>query len=107
MSQSVVFFWGSNQHNLLSPSPSKSFHRPQRLSIPHDIVDISSSEKHITFITQDGTLWSVGLNLDGRLGTGAKTDFKCSLSNPIKVKLISRAVRVKCGFSHVCVQLSN
>jgi alpha-tubulin suppressor-like RCC1 family protein len=107
MTQSTVFFWGNNQHNLLSSNPTKTFSRPQCIPIPHNILDISSSEKHISFITQDGTLWSFGLNLDGRLGIGGKPDLKCGLTNPLKVKLNSRAIKVKCGFSHACVQLSN
>ncbi len=107
MSQNTLFFWGNNQHNLLSPNPSKTFHRPQRLALSQDLIDISASEKHINFISQDGTLWAFGLNLDGRLGIGSKPDFKSSITNPVKVKLPAKAIRVKCGFSHVCVILSN
>lgn len=107
MTQNILYFWGNNQNNLLSTTSHKSFNTPQHLSVPHEIADVSSSEKHITFITQDGTLWSFGVNLDGRLGNGAKPDYKCSINNAVKVKLNSRAIRVKCGFSHVCVQLSN
>lgn len=43
MSETKIVFWGSNQHNLLSPSANKSFNRPQHISLPYDIVDISAS----------------------------------------------------------------
>ena len=32
---------------------------------------------------------------------------KLSIQSAAKVKLNGRAIRVKCGFSHVCVQLAN
>jgi alpha-tubulin suppressor-like RCC1 family protein len=107
MGETKIAFWGSNQHNLLSPASLKSFNRPQYLSIPFDIVDVSASEKHIAFITNDGSLYSYGLNIDGRLGVGGKADLKYSGNTPAKVKLNTRAVKIKCGFSHVCVQLVN
>lgn len=75
--------------------------------MPHEIIDISASEKHVSYITSDGTLWSYGVNLDGRLGIGGKPDLKFAIHSPVQVKLPARARSVKCGFSHVCVQLAN
>ena len=80
---------------------------PHQTNLLHDIQDISVSEKHVAFITQDGSLYSYGLNLDGRLGIAAKPDLKLFVDNAAKIKLNARAVKVKCGFSHVCVKLSN
>ena len=107
MDQTKLLLWGSNQHNLLSSSNHKSLNRPHQTNLLHDIQDISVSEKHIAFITQDGSLYSYGLNLDGRLGIGAKPDLKLGINSAAKIKLNARAVKVKCGFSHVCVKLSN
>ena len=107
MAQTNVLFWGNNQHSLLTSLPNKTFSSPQLTTLPHSLNDISTSEKHICFITQDGSLYSYGLNLDGRLGVGAKPDVKCTSNNPFKVKLSSPAIKVKCGFSHTCVQLAN
>lgn len=90
--ESKLAFWGSNQHNLLSPSNTKSFNRPQCLSLPFDIIDLSASEKHIAFITSDGSLYSYGVNIDGRLGVGGKADLKHSGQTPARVKLPARAV---------------
>ncbi len=102
-----ILFWGNNQHGLLAPNSTKTFPLPQQTTLPYDITDLSASEKHIVFITQDGSLWSYGLNLDGRLGIGAKADTRCPSNNPARVKLNSAAIKIKCGFSHTCVQLSN
>ena len=107
MTQTNILFWGNNQHGLLSPTPSKSLSRPQCLSLPYPISDLSASEKHITFLTTDGSLFAYGLNLDGRFGTGHKPDQQCSLNNPLKVNLPGQCIKVKCGFSHTCVQLNN
>lgn len=102
-----IYFWGNNHHNLLSSSSTRSFPKPQNTKINLNIKDISASEKHISLIANDGNVYSYGINLDGRLGIGAKPDAKYTLANPAKVKLPARAVTIKCGFSHVCVQLSN
>lgn len=107
MNQTNLLFWGNNQHSLLAPQSQKAFNRPQNTVLPHNVTDLSASEKHITFITSDGSLYTYGLNLDGRLGIGAKPDVRCSAASPFKVKLPASAVKVKCGFSHSCVQLSN
>jgi alpha-tubulin suppressor-like RCC1 family protein len=107
MSQTNVLFWGNNQHSLLSPLPNKTFPRPSQASIPYQVVDLAASEKHIAFVTQDGSLYTYGLNLDGRLGIGGKPDARFSISNPAKVKLSAPVFKVKCGFSHTCVQLIN
>ena len=103
----TILFWGNNQNGLLAPLPNKTFSRPQKTSIPHQVVDLSASEKHITFITHEGSLWSYGLNLDGRLGIGGRPDMSCPITSPLKIKLPSPALKVKCGFSHTCVQLTN
>jgi alpha-tubulin suppressor-like RCC1 family protein len=107
MAQSNLLFWGNNQHSLLAPLQNKTFPSPQISSLPFSIKEISASEKHICFITHDGSLYTYGLNLDGRLGVGAKPDLKCNSSSPFKVKLSAPAAKVKCGFSHTCVQLNN
>lgn len=107
MSQTNLIYWGNNQHSLLAPNQQKTFHRPQHTLLPHNLTDLSASEKHIVFLTADGSLYTYGLNLDGRLGIGAQPDVRCSVANPFKIKLPAAAVKVKCGFSHTCVQLAN
>lgn len=107
MSQTNLVFWGNNQHSLLSTQTHKNFPRPTQVSLPFQLTDLSASEKHIVFVTQDGSLYTYGLNLDGRLGVGGKPDLRTTYNSPSKVKLPHSALKVKCGFSHTCVQLSN
>lgn len=107
MGENKLCFWGSNQNSLLSPVSLAIYNRPQQNSTSFDIIDISASEKHVSFITKEGALYSYGVNLDGRLGVGGRPEAKCTIQNPLLVKLNARAVKVKCGFSHVVVQLIN
>ncbi len=67
-----LLVWGSNQANLLSNSSSKYITNPSHLSLPYHIVSICASEKHISFVTNHGILYSYGSNLDGRLGVSSK-----------------------------------
>lgn len=71
MSTNIVV-WGSNQGNLLSSSSAKFISTPQQISLPYNVVSICASEKHISFVTHDGSLYSYGSNLDGRLGVSTK-----------------------------------
>jgi alpha-tubulin suppressor-like RCC1 family protein len=107
MIESKIVCWGSNQHNILSLGSAKVFSSLQTYSVQFDIIEISASEKHVSFITSNGAVYSYGLNLDGRLGVGGKSDLKYTFQNPIRVQLSDRAIRIKCGFSHVCVMLEN
>ena len=71
--RSEFLVWGSNQSNLLSLSSNKSYNRPHPLTINHEIASICASEKHVSFVTSSGSLYSYGSNLDGRLGLSTKT----------------------------------
>lgn len=51
---SEFLVWGNNQSNLLSKSSSKCLSTPVPLSLPHEIVSICASEKHISLLTKDG-----------------------------------------------------
>ena len=104
---STLFGWGNNQHNLLSIGSAHTFQRPQHTPFPYKVIDLSASEKHVAFITPDGTLWTYGINQDGRLGLAAKPDHKITISTPAVVKLPVNAVKVRCGFSHTWVLLAN
>jgi alpha-tubulin suppressor-like RCC1 family protein len=50
------------------------------LCLPYDIVSICASEKHISFVTREGDLFSYGSNLDGRLGVSTKLVSSVSFS---------------------------
>lgn len=86
--------WGNNQDNLLSKSATKCLTTPTPLSLPYDIISVSASEKHIVFLTKDGNIYSFGSNLDGRLGVSARTANRIPLSDPVKVPIPDRVIKV-------------
>lgn len=72
MATTRVLVWGNNQDNLLSSSHSQCLTKPEEVIIPYSITSVSTSEKHISFITSSGDVYSYGSNIDGRLGIGKK-----------------------------------
>lgn len=73
------------------------------LSLPYNIVSICASEKHISFLTKEGLLYSYGSNLDGRLGVSTRSIDKTSFSEPIEIEVGSKVIRAESGFSHMCI----
>ena len=71
--KSEFLVWGSNQSNLLSSSSVKSFNQPHPFQLPYDVISICASEKHVSFVTSNGSLYSYGSNLDGRLGVSTRS----------------------------------
>lgn len=49
---SDLLVWGNNQLNLLSDSGQSCISDPVPLCLPYNIVSITASEKHISFITK-------------------------------------------------------
>lgn len=68
---------------------------------------MTATEKHVSFITVEGDVYSYGVNTDGRLGVGAKDGFGCHYKNPVKVHLPGKAKEIKAGFSHTIVHMEN
>lgn len=102
-----LFVWGSNQGNLLSTSSHKFITTPTKLNLPYHILSICASEKHISFVTDDGSLYSYGSNLDGRLGVSTRAISETTYNDPVEVKLKAKVKRIECGFSHMCALLEN
>ena len=78
MSTSEFLVWGSNQSNLLSNSHSKSFNKPHPFRLLFDVASVCASEKHVSFVTSNGSLYSYGSNLDGRLGVSTRSVHEAS-----------------------------
>lgn len=101
--RSDFLVWGNNQLNLLSKSASQCLSTPVPLSLPYAISSICASEKHISFLTTEGELFSYGANLDGRLGVSTRAVDKASFTEPVKVDVGCKIIRVESGFSHMCI----
>lgn len=86
--------WGNNQDNLLSKSGSKCLTTPVPLSLPFDIISVTASEKHISFLTRDGLVYSFGSNLDGRLGVSTKSTSKATWVSPVRAEIPGKVIKI-------------
>jgi len=60
------------------------------------VIKSSNGNNHSLFITEDGNVWSIGVNSYGKLGDGTKED----KTDPVKVLNVSNAVWVSAGNKH-------
>jgi len=67
-----LLVWGNNNENLLSPAPNQCLTRPEEIVINREVWKIAATEKHVSFLTLDGGLYSYGRNLDGRVGNAGR-----------------------------------
>ena len=94
MASSEFLVWGNNQGNILARSGPKCLPTPSQLVIGFEIISLCASEKHISFLTKDGSVYSYGTNLDGRLGVSTKAVDKVSYDAPVKVPLKDKVIRI-------------
>ena len=101
-----VFSWGGDHYGQLG-QPAKSTSRtttaPKLTNFNVFIREISCGEDHAAFITQEGQVYTLGSNADGRLGVGNRT---IKVSNcPLKVDSLGayQAVTLSCGWTHTAV----
>lgn len=91
---SDLLVWGNNQSNLLSQATTKCIPNPIPLCLPFEISFICASEKHISFVTRDGKVYSYGINLDGRLGISTRNVDRVSFHEPIRVPIPGRVIKI-------------
>ena len=94
MATSDFLVWGNNQSCLLAKSSSKCLPTPTPLNIGYEVISMCSSEKHISFLTKEGFVFSYGVNLDGRLGVSTKSVDKVGYDAPVKVPIRERVIRI-------------
>lgn len=94
MATSEFLVWGNNQSSLLSKEAGNCIPAPTHLSISYQIVSLCASEKHVSFLTKDGSVFSYGINLDGRLGVSTRAVDKVSYDAPVKVPIKDRVIRI-------------
>jgi alpha-tubulin suppressor-like RCC1 family protein len=62
--------------------------------ITNNVVAVAAGEQHSLYLTRDGTLWGMGVNVDGRLGDGTTVE----RHSPVKVA--NGVVTVSAGWHH-------
>eukprot|EP00826_Nyctotherus_ovalis_P010657 TRINITY_DN12798_c0_g1_i1.p1 TRINITY_DN12798_c0_g1~~TRINITY_DN12798_c0_g1_i1.p1 ORF type:complete len:922 (+),score=221.87 TRINITY_DN12798_c0_g1_i1:94-2859(+) len=98
-----VFVWGSNSCGQLGLGNTQGKHRyciPKLCTFNVKIRSVSCGEEHSAFVTDVGTLYTMGSNADGRLGIGDRA--AKSASTPCLVEALSsfRVAEVACGMAH-------
>ena len=85
----TAWSWGNNNNSTLGDGTTTSRYSPGKVVGPAgdgflaDIVAVSAGGYHSMALKSDGTVWTWGLNGDGRLGDGTTT----SRQTPVQVVL--------------------
>lgn len=98
-----VFAWGGDhfgQLGLAGKQTGKNYCNPRFCSFNVIILQVACGEEHAAFIADNGYVYTMGSNADGRLGIG---DISIRQSaSPCLVEALAgyRAVAVSCGWGH-------
>ena len=101
-----VFSWGGDHCGQLG-QPSKSTTRtattPRPTHFSLFIREVSCGEDHAAFITQEGEVFALGSNAEGRLGVGSRTVKQSN--TPVRVETLvgCKASSLSCGWTHTAV----
>jgi len=105
-----VFVWGSNGCGQLGLGNTQSKDRyciPKLCTFNVKIRTVSCGEEHSAFITDIGTLYTMGSNADGRLGIGDKSIKSASTPCLVEALSSSKVVEVACGMGHTMAVIDN
>ena len=98
-----VYFWG-NGNPFLSGDERYQSNPQKEDSWPKNVVDIKCGPCHALILTNEGMVYSYGLNYYGQLGQPQVQE----LRNPKKIDKLSRIIRIECGHKHsVCIDNEN
>ena len=93
---------GRNDYGQLGiNSTTTTISQPTQI-VTSEVSSLAAGYYHSAFVKTDGSVWTMGSNLAGQLGTG---DY---LPSPAPVKVInSGASQVSCGRVHTLVKMSD
>ena len=105
-----VFAWGANRHGQLglgTKQVGRCYCIPRFCTFNVIIRRVACGEEHSAFITDNGSIYTMGSNAEGRLGIGDRT-MKISVT-PCLVEALSKfnAVEIACGWGHTVAVLDN
>ncbi len=97
-SDGTVWAWGRNNRGQLGDGTTVDRTRPVRvLGLPLPAISrISAGDSHSGVVLSDGSVWMWGLNANGQLGDGTRTN----RARPVRAQVPGQAVRVEAGFDH-------
>jgi alpha-tubulin suppressor-like RCC1 family protein len=91
-----VLVWGSNQYGQLGLGDSANRSRPTAVTVPCStggVRAVTAGHYGTYALCENGTVWAWGLNGDGQLGDGTRTNRR----SPVQVQGITDAVSVAAG----------
>ena len=105
-----IYAWGADRCGQLgfgNKQGGRCYSIPKFCTFNVVIRRIACGEEHSAFITNDGAVYSMGSNSDGRLGIGDRS-IKM-LSAPCLVEDLSwgKATELSCGWGHTAIVLDN
>lgn len=105
-----VFAWGADRYGQLglgNKHKGRCYCVPRFCTFNVVIRKVACGDEHSAFITDSGSVYTMGSNADGRLGIGDR-GVKMS-STPCLVEGLSwfRAAEVSCGWGHTAVIIDN
>jgi len=105
-----VFAWGADRYGQLglgNKHGGRCYCIPRFCTFNVVIRRVACGEEHSAFITNNGSIYTMGSNADGRLGIG---DHSIKLaSTPCLVEALSRfnALEISCGWGHTAAVIDN
>jgi regulator of chromosome condensation len=95
-----LFVCGQNNFGQLGLNPDDVIEktRPEQLPGFNNIIEVKAGGIHSLYLTTSGEVWSFGCNDEGALGRN--TDKDGSETEPTKVYLPGKAVKISAGDSH-------
>lgn len=92
---------GRNDHGQLGINSTTATITQTTQILTSGVCSLAAGHYHSAFVNTDGSVWTMGNNLAGQLGTDAY------LPSLVQVKVInSRASKVACGKYHTLVKMS-
>eukprot|EP01022_Parablepharisma_sp_SALTPOND_P031032 TRINITY_DN781_c0_g1_i1.p1 TRINITY_DN781_c0_g1~~TRINITY_DN781_c0_g1_i1.p1 ORF type:complete len:860 (+),score=139.28 TRINITY_DN781_c0_g1_i1:5957-8536(+) len=88
------------QLGISSKGIGKSYSKPKQCSFNIVIRDISCGDEHAAFLTNDGLVYTMGNNLNGRLGLGDSKLTHSSVPCLVESFLETHVVNISCGWTH-------
>ena len=95
-----LYGWGDNTFGQLGigESNQKGYSIPRMYSFHIVISSVCCGEYHSLCLSSQGYIYSIGSNLDGRLGIGDESVTYCY--SPCLIKSLSKVSKVACGANH-------
>jgi len=95
------------QLGISSKGIGKTYAKPKVCSFNIVIQDLSCGEEHAALLTNDGLLYTMGNNLNGRLGLKDKNVSNSTIPCLVETLLDYNIVKVACGWTHTAAVSSD